>query len=107
MLTSAWASHVTGLCDTPDDQRAVRPVLEGLFAGADVVAAMQPRMHAVTCGPATHLFQRRASCCRWYLLPQGELCASCPLVSHDERVQRNEAWMQAQRARQGRGASHG
>jgi hypothetical protein len=106
MLTSSWVSHVTGLCDTPDDQRPLLPIIDRFFAGTDVVAAMRPRMHAVTCGSATHLFQRRASCCRWYLLPQGELCASCPLVSQEDRVQRNEAWMQAQRARQGKGAGH-
>jgi hypothetical protein len=64
-------------------------------------------MHAVTCGPVTHLFQRRASCCRWYLLPQGELCASCPLVPQEARLQRNAAWMQAQRERQGSGPGHG
>jgi hypothetical protein len=107
MLTSSWASHFTGLCDTPDDQRPVRPILDRFFAGTDVVAAMQPRMHAVTCGPVTHLFQRRASCCRWYLLPQGELCASCPLVPQEARLQRNAAWMQAQRERQGSGPGHG
>jgi hypothetical protein len=107
MLTSSWASHFTGLCATPDDQRPVRPILERFFAGADVVAAMQPRMHAVTCGAVTHLFQRRASCCRWYLLPQGELCASCPLVPQEARVRRNEAWMRAQRQRQGAGPGHG
>jgi len=56
---------------------------------------MQPRMHPVTCGEVTHLYQRRASCCRYYLLPQGDLCASCPLVSHDERVARNLQWMQS------------
>ncbi len=106
MLTSSWVSHVTGLCDTPDDQRPLLPVLDRFFAGTDVVAAMRPRMHAVTCGSTTHLFQRRASCCRWYLLPQGELCASCPLVSQEQRVQRNEAWMQAQRTRQGTVAGH-
>lgn len=107
MLTSSWASHLTGLCETPDDQRPVLPIIDGLFAGTDIVAAMRPRMHAVTCGPVTHLFQRRASCCRWYLLPQGDLCASCPLVSHQDRVQRNEAWLRTQQARQGQGPGHG
>lgn len=107
MLTSSWASHFTGWCETPDDQRPVQPVLERFFAGADVVATMRPRLHAVTCGSATHLFQRRASCCRWYLLPQGELCASCPLVPQEARVERNAAWMQAQRDRQGAGPGHG
>jgi len=99
-LTSSWAAQFTGLCETPDDQRSVQPVIEAFFQGSDVVAIMQPRMHAVTHGPATHLYQRRASCCRWYLLPHGELCASCPLVSHEERLERNRAWMEKQAERQ-------
>jgi len=96
MLTSSWAAQLTALCPNRNDHRAVLPVIESLFVGDDVVAKMQPRMHAVTCGEAVHLYQRRASCCRWYLLPQGELCASCPLVSHEERLRRNLAWMKTQ-----------
>jgi hypothetical protein len=106
-LTSSWASHFTALCEDPHDQRRMLPQIEALFAGHDIVAEMQPRMHAVTCLGVTHLYQRRASCCRYYLLPQGNLCASCPLVSHDERLERNRAWMKTQLERQGRGSGHG
>ncbi len=95
LLTSSWAAHVTGLF-AGNDQRAVLPALRQLFAGDDLAAVMQPRLHAVTYGRVTHLYQRRASCCRWYLLPKGELCTSCPLVSHEERVVRNLAWMRTQ-----------
>jgi hypothetical protein len=96
MLTSSWAAQFTGLCEQPNDQRAMLPVLESLFAGDDEVAKMRPRMHAVAWAGVVHLYQRRASCCRWYLLPQGELCASCPLVADDERVRRNLDWMKKQ-----------
>jgi ferric iron reductase protein FhuF len=105
MLTSSWAAQFTGLVEG-DDQRAMLPILERFFAGDDVVAQMQPRLHPVTCRHLTHLYQRRASCCRWYLLPQGELCASCPLVSQDERLTRNRAWMQSQLERQGEKRGH-
>jgi hypothetical protein len=96
MLTSSWAAQFTALCEDRNDQRAVLPAIEALFTGGDEVYKMRPRMHAVACGDTVHAYQRRASCCRWYLLPQGELCASCPLVSHEERVQRNVAWMKQQ-----------
>jgi hypothetical protein len=96
MLTSSWAAQFTALSENRNDQRAMLPVIESLFVGSDDVARMRPRMHVVTYAEAVHLYQRRASCCRWYLLPQGELCASCPLVSDDERVQRNRAWMKKQ-----------
>ena len=96
MLTSSWAAQFTALCQNQNDQRAMLPVIESLFVGNDDVFKMRPRMHAVAYGEAVHLYQRRASCCRWYLLPQGELCASCPLVSDEERVRRNLAWMKQQ-----------
>jgi hypothetical protein len=96
MLTSSWAAQFTGLCEQRHDQRGMLPIIESLFAGDDDAARMQPRMHAVACGEVVHLYQRRASCCRWYLLPQGELCASCPLVSDDERLRRNLEWMEKQ-----------
>jgi len=105
MLTSSWAAQFTGLFEG-DDQREMLPTLQRFFAGDDVVTRMQPRLHAVTCQHVTHLYQRRASCCRWYLLPQGELCASCPLVSQDDRLARNRAWMQSQLDRQGEKRGH-
>jgi hypothetical protein len=57
---------------------------------------MQPRLHAVGYRDATHVYQRRASCCRFYMVPEGELCASCPLVPQEERLARNRAWMKRQ-----------
>lgn len=107
MLTSSWAAQFTGLCPTPDDHRSVQPVIEQFFRGNDVVSATQPRMHAVTYGSATHLYQRRASCCRYYLLPHGDLCASCPLVPNADRLARNREWMKAQLERQGKAGGHG
>jgi hypothetical protein len=101
MLTSSWASHITSLSGDGRDQRGALPILRDFFAGDDVVAIMQPRLHAVTYLDTTHLCQRRASCCRIYLLPRQELCASCSLVSQEERLDRNRAWMKTQLERQG------
>lgn len=69
MLTSSWASQFTGLCADADDQRDMLPVIEAFFAGDDIVSATQPRMHAVTYEGVTQLYQRRSTCCRYYLLP--------------------------------------
>ncbi len=105
LLTSAWAAHVTSFVEGAD-QRDVWPVLNRLFEGDDLAAIMQPRLHAVTVRSVTHLYQRRASCCRWYLLPTGELCTSCPLVPHEERLLKNLAWMEKQLGGTYRGAGH-
>jgi hypothetical protein len=96
LLTSAWASQFTAIAEPRDDQRALAPELAAFFAGDDLVSVMQPRLHAVTCDGVTHLYQRRASCCRIYLQPGNELCASCPLVGDEERLARNRDWMRRQ-----------
>ncbi|MEO5824000.1 MAG: (2Fe-2S)-binding protein [Vicinamibacteraceae bacterium] len=107
MLTSAWVSQFATHAEPHDDQRALTPELDAFFAGDDLVAAMQPRLHAVSVGGATHLFQRRGSCCRLYLLPGGGLCASCPLVGDTERLARNREWMASELARRGPLPGHG
>jgi ferric iron reductase protein FhuF len=106
MLTSSWASHFTSFCENRHDQRSIQPTIDAFFAGTDIVADMQPLMHSVTWRDETHLFQRRASCCRYYLLPRGDLCASCPLVSQEERLARNLAWMKTQSERQAQSQGH-
>jgi hypothetical protein len=98
-VTGSWASQFISAFDGLGDQRQAMPVLDEFFAGDDDVARMRPRCHLVTHDAVTHVYQRRASCCRYYLLPQGSLCASCPLVSHDERLRRNREFMQQQLAR--------
>lgn len=99
LLTSSWTARFTGLCEDRHDWRSMGPVIDAFFTGDDVVAAMRPLLHEVAYGGEVHLYQRRASCCRWYLLPEGSLCTSCPLVSHEERRQRNLAWMKKQQER--------
>jgi len=96
MVTSSWAAQFITVADRLGGQPAALPVLQRFFAGEDEAARMQPRLHPVTVDNVTHLYQRRASCCRYYLLPGRELCASCPLVSHDERLRRNTEWMKRQ-----------
>jgi hypothetical protein len=96
MLTSSWTAHFTSLAASRPDQSDVLPLLNEFFEGTDLAADMRPRLHIVHYRNRAHVYQRRASCCRFYLVPQGELCASCPLVSDEERVARNLAWMKKQ-----------
>jgi hypothetical protein len=99
LLTSAWAAQFAAVVTPRDDQRALVPELDAFFAGDDLVAAMRPRIETISVDGAIRLYQRRASCCRLYLLPDGELCASCPLVGDDERLARNRDWLRSQLAR--------
>jgi hypothetical protein len=93
MLTSSWVAHFTSLAGSTNDQSDVLPILDEFFQGTNLAAQMRPRLHIVRYQNHTHVYQRRASCCRFYLVPEGQLCASCPLVSHEDRVARNLAWM--------------
>jgi ferric iron reductase protein FhuF len=96
MITSAWASQFIEVCGRRGDQIDALPLLLRFFEGEDEIARMKPRLNPVTLRGVTHLYQRRASCCRYYLLPQGDLCASCPLVSDEDRTKRNFEFMQRQ-----------
>jgi ferric iron reductase protein FhuF len=98
MITSAWASQFIGFYGKAGSPTDALPVLSNLFAGEDEMARMQPRLNPVSLRDVTHVYQRRASCCRYYLLPQGNLCASCPLVSDAERTRRNLEFMEEQLA---------
>ena len=95
-ITSSWASQFTSVYDHFGDQSRALGIVRLFFEGDDEVFQMRPKLHPVTLGKTTHLYQRRASCCRYYLLPRGSLCPSCPLVSQDERLGKNLDWMRKQ-----------
>jgi len=96
MVTSSWASQFINISGRLSEQIAAIPVLRDFFAGDDEICRMQPRLHPISVRGVTHVFQRRASCCRYYLLPRGDLCASCPLVSDEDRLRQNREWMEEQ-----------
>ena len=102
LITSSWASLFLLVYDRVGSQMEAWPVMRAFFQGEDEIAAMAPQLHPLSVGNVTQLYQRRGSCCRFYLLPAGSLCASCPLVSPEERKQRNLTWMKQQFGRQSR-----
>jgi len=93
MITSAWGSQFINIFGEIDEQQHALPYVRQLFEGNDVVSQMQPYFYPVTYQHATHVYHRGASCCRYYLLRQGQYCASCPLISQEERIQRHKEWM--------------
>ena len=93
MITSSWSSQCMNVCQVLSEQQHGLPYARQLFEGSDIVAQMQPRFYPVTHRGVTHVYHRRASCCRYYKLPSGDLCASCPLVGDEERLKRNRDYM--------------
>ena len=95
LITSSWGAQFINICGEIDGQEGGLPQVRQFFEGNDVVSQMQPHFYPVTYQNVTHVYHRRASCCRFYRIPQGEYCASCPIVPQEERVQRNKAYMKA------------
>ncbi len=93
MITSAWGSQFIHIFGEIGEQTHGLPCVRQFFEGHDVVSQMQPQFYPVTYQHVTHVYHRGASCCRYYLLRQGHYCASCPLISQEERLQRQQAWM--------------
>lgn len=81
VLASLWASHCIAMWPDGQDQRPLARMLDAFFSGDDIVAEMRPEVIPVESGGMIRIRQRRASCCRFYLVPGGGLCASCPLVA--------------------------
>ncbi len=93
MIASSWGSQFINVFGEIDEQQHGLPHVRQLFEGQDVVSQMQPHFYPVTYGHVTHVYHRGASCCRYYKLPPRQYCASCPLISQEERLQRNKQWM--------------
>lgn len=93
MITSSWGAQFIHIHGEIATQTSGLPKVRQFFAGNDLAARTQPDFYPVTYKQVTHVYHRRATCCRYYLLPQGGYCASCPLIPQEERVQRNIEWM--------------
>jgi hypothetical protein len=93
LVTSSWGGQFFNILGVLGGQERGLPHVRQFFQGHDLVAQMQPDFYPVTFRNVTHIYHRRASCCRFYKIPQGQLCASCPIVSQEERLQRNQAYM--------------
>jgi hypothetical protein len=93
LVTSSWGGQFFNILGELGGQEQGLRHVRQFFQGDDIVAQMQPDFYPVTFRHLTHIYHRRASCCRFYKIPQGQLCASCPIVSHEERLQRNQAYM--------------
>jgi hypothetical protein len=95
MITPGWGSQCINVCGATGDRSAGVELARRLCAGTDVVARMQAEFFPIVHEGTTHYFSRRASCCRYYLQPNAEYCASCPLESHEVRIRKNTEWLKS------------
>jgi len=93
MITSSWGSQFVQIMQPIGAQETGLTEAERFFDGHDVVAQMRPHFYPVTRQQCTRIFHRRSACCRYYLIPHGGYCASCPLIPEEESIARNRQWM--------------
>lgn len=93
-IASSWGAQFEPVLTALGREREVLPVARAFFDN-DRYA---PRMYEVQHCGTTHVYHMRSTCCLYYKAPEGNYCASCPLISEDERLARNKAWMERLRA---------
>jgi hypothetical protein len=93
-ITSSWGAQFVNIyAQLGRHFEALESVRSFFGEPPAFMANAQPRFYPVTHFGLTRIYHRRATCCLYFKLPQGNLCASCPLVGQEERVRRNKEWI--------------
>lgn len=90
-IYASWGSVFKMVADYTGQSGEILPYLHGFFSGPMDHPAMAPDFYSLAPPDDAHIFHRRASCCLYYRLPQGSLCASCPLETDENRLAANRA----------------
>ena len=93
MITSSWGSQFAQVMQHVDAPHAGWTEAEHFFDGDDVIQQMRPQFYDVSHQGCMQVFHRRSACCRYYLMPEGNYCASCPLSPQEESIRRSKEWM--------------
>jgi hypothetical protein len=93
-IASSWGSQFTAVLGHLNGHLESMERARAFFDVPGFIRGMSPAFHAVSHLNKTRIYQRRASCCLYFRLPNTHYCASCPLVSQSERVKRNKEWME-------------
>jgi ferric iron reductase protein FhuF len=93
-VASSWGAQFTSVLGYLNRHRESLGRARAFFDVPGFIRGMSPAFYPVTHWGKTRIYQRRASCCLYYRLPKTSYCASCPLVSQSERVERNKEWME-------------
>ncbi|MET0283470.1 MAG: (2Fe-2S)-binding protein [Polyangiales bacterium] len=87
-VESSWAAQFEPVLTALGRAGEVLQTIQAFFADD----ANAPHAYEVTHCDVTRVYHRRASCCLYYKVPSGHYCVSCPLITDDERIERNKAW---------------
>jgi hypothetical protein len=92
-VASSWGSQFSAIFAHLKRHAEALEYGTEFFADLGFLGAMRPWFYAVAHNGLVRIYHRRASCCLYYRIPDAAYCASCPLVSHAERVRRNKEWI--------------
>ncbi|HXX68777.1 MAG TPA: (2Fe-2S)-binding protein [Polyangiaceae bacterium] len=81
-IFSSWGTPMTQILSSTGTTTAegAAEVATAFFDDPRPEFAMRPRFYTVTSRGESRAYHRRGSCCLYYKLPKGSLCASCPLL---------------------------
>jgi hypothetical protein len=92
-ITSSWGAQFTTIFGQLGRHLEALDHARLFFDSPGFLFGARPTFYLVDHLQVTRIYQRRATCCLYFKLPKGHYCASCPLISQDERVRRNKEWI--------------
>ena len=98
MATSSWAAQFSSVArQLGDVERGTREA-QALFALADAeIVRSAPELYEVREDQMVCTCQKRAACCLYFKSPGRNFCASCPILTKEDRLARNRSWVRAQK----------
>lgn len=97
MVVSSWGAQFTSIARQLGDADRGISEARALFALTPEIARAAPQLYEVRVDDAARTCQRRAACCLWFKSPGRPFCASCPILSQEERLQRNRNYVRMER----------
>jgi hypothetical protein len=93
MATSSWAEQFVSIArQIGDEARGVREA-RAVFQLASELSQAAPTLYEVRGETAARTCQVRRACCLYFKGTTRYFCASCPIISESERLERNRAWI--------------
>jgi ferric iron reductase protein FhuF len=93
-VTSSWGAQFELILRELGRAEEALGMAQTFFAADGAAFAARPELYVVEHRDVRRIYQCRSSCCLYYKVESGGYCASCPLITQNERVARNKQWME-------------
>jgi hypothetical protein len=96
MVTSSWAEQFANIARQIGDEPWGVGEAKAVFELVPELDRAAPELYDVRGGQTTRTCQRRSACCLYFKSSARYFCASCPIITEFERLERNRAWVARQ-----------